>query len=108
MLPQSSDTFTKSSEYAKQKHPGCKLALPTSELPGSLALPTSELLYVTKNDGSVLEVLVCPAEGSEKLVKTCIHMPSHVDLCRGDQVTDVTADRQTDIISALYSRNGQE
>ena len=59
MLPQSS-TFT---------HPGCKLALPTSELPGSLALPTSELLYVTENDGkksdgSILEVLVCPAEGS--------------------------------------------
>ena len=27
----------------------------------------------------------------------------HVDPCRDDRVTGVTADRQTDVISALYS-----
>ena len=42
-------------------------------------------LYMTendckKNDNSVSEVLVCPAEGSQKLFKTCIHMPDTTTL----------------------------
>ena len=38
------------------------------------------------------DALVCPAEGPQKLFKTCIHMP------------DTTHDSQTDVMSALYSR----